>query len=494
MLETVDLKAKLGQAEYQEAMAKLDLRLGELQRELRAAEIPLIILMNGWDAAGKGTAINRLLRPLDPRGFKVHAIFAPTPEEALRPPMWRFWRTLPARGSIAIYDRNWYAQVLIERVDKLVQEEVWRNAYERIRTFERQLTDDGTIIVKFWLHITKKEQAKRFKKLQKDPALAWKVTKVDLKRHKQYEAYYEAVEDMLRETSTANAPWTVVPAHDRRLAQVTIAETVVAAAENALTRKPTKRVALPKRTVRRVGPLDRVNLDLSVPREEYDKRLPELQDELRRLEHLCYINRIPVVIVYEGWDAAGKGGNIRRLTCELDPRGYEVIPIGPPQGDEKTHHYLWRFWKALPKAGHIAIFDRSWYGRVLVERVEGFATPEEWQRAYREINEFEQQLVEFGTVVVKFWIHISQEEQLARFKSRQETPEKQWKITEEDWRNRKKWNEYWIAVSDMIEQTSTLHAPWTIIEGNDKLHARLKTLQVVTDAIRRQVQMVDKRK
>lgn len=493
MLETVDLKAKLTQAEYQKAVEKLDLRLGVLQRDLRAAEIPLIILINGWDAAGKGTAINRLLRPLDPRGFKVHAIFAPTQEEAMRPPMWRFWRTLPARGAVAIYDRNWYAQVLIERVDKLVPEEVWRSAYERIRTFERQLTDDGAVILKFWLHITKKEQAKRFKKLRKDPALAWKVTKVDLRRHKQYDQYCEAVEDMLRETSTANAPWSLVPAHDRRFAHVMIAETVVAAAETALARRPQRPAPTPKRSPRRASPLERVDLTPAVPRKEYEKKLPELQQELRRLEHMLYLNRVPAMIVYEGWDAAGKGGNIRRLTCELDPRGYEVIPIGPPQGDEKTHHYLWRFWKAVPKAGHIAIFDRSWYGRVLVERVEGFASPAEWQRAYREINEFEQQLTEFGAVLVKFWIHISPEEQLARFESREKTPHKKWKITGEDWRNREKWKEYWVAVSDMIEKTSTLHAPWTIIEGNDKLFARLKAIQVVIDAVKQKLDSVEQR-
>ena len=199
------------------------------------------------------------------------------------------------------------------------------------------------------------------------------------------------------------------------------------------------------------------------------------------MQHLCYIQRRPVIFAYEGWDAAGKGGNIRRLVRKLDPRGYEVIPVAAPEGPEKTHHHLWRFWRALPKAGHFAIFDRTWYGRVLVERIEGFATPGEWGRAYREINEFEQELTDYGAILFKFWMHISNEEQLQRFEARQNTPEKQWKITDEDWRNREKWDAYWEAVSDMIERTSTVQAPWTIVEGNNKLHARAKTLAVTCE-------------
>jgi polyphosphate kinase 2 (PPK2 family) len=229
--------------------------------------------------------------------------------------------------------------------------------------------------------------------------------------------------------------------------------------------------------------LDRVDLSLKVPRDEYKKRLDELQDRLRQLEHQLYRARIPSVIVYEGWDAAGKGGNIRRLTRGLDPRGYEVVPIASPTDEELAHHYLWRFWRALPKAGHITIFDRSWYGRVLVERVEGLCTEEDWKRAYQEINEFELQLVEYGTVVVKFWLHIDQEEQLERLQARKETPHKRWKLTEDDWRNREKWSRYEVAVEEMLRRTSTTYAPWTILEANDKLHARIKALTTVADAL-----------
>ena len=484
MLETVDLDASLGKNEYKETQDELNLRLPELQRELSAAGIPVMIVFEGWDAAGKGSVLSRLVQPLDPRGYKVHTITDPTDEEQMRPPMWRFWTSMPAYGTIGIFDRSWYREVLDDRVDGDLSEAEWQAADERIRVFERQFADDSGVIVKFFLHISKKEQAKRFKKLEKDPAYAWKVGKAERRQHKRYKQYFEALEDMLRETSTPYAPWTLVPATDKRFANVKVAETLGAAFEQALAAHESKPAASPRSGPRRTSPLDRVDPALATPRDEYSKQLPELQAEVRRLQHLCYVERMPVIIVYEGWDAAGKGGNIRRLIRDMDPRGYEVVTIAAPQGDEKVHQYLWRFWRRIPKAGHLTVFDRSWYGRVMVERVEKFARPDEWTRAYREINEFEAQLVEFGTVVVKFWLHISKDEQLRRFKSRQETPEKQWKMTDEDWRNRKQWKSYWTVVSDMIEQTSTAHAPWTIVEGNDKPYARLKALRTVIDGIR----------
>jgi polyphosphate kinase 2 (PPK2 family) len=216
---------------------------------------------------------------------------------------------------------------------------------------------------------------------------------------------------------------------------------------------------------------------------EYKEEIRQCQQRVFEIEHEIYTRRIPVVILYQGWDAAGKGGNIRRLTQAMDPRGYVVMPIGAPNDLEKAHHYLWRFWEKFPKAGHIAIFDRSWYERVLVERIEGFCSEAEWKRAYREINEFEEQLVNFGTVLVKLWLHIDPAEQLRRFQDRQQTPAKQWKITAEDWRNREKWEQHKEAVDEMLFRTSTAHAPWTIIEANSKYYARIKTLKTVIDAV-----------
>lgn len=481
MLETVDLAAHLTKAEFRKAQEKLDLQLAQLQRDLRGPGIPVLVVFEGWDAAGKGSVLSRLLQAFDPRGFKVHNIAPPTEEERFRPPMWRFWNALPPHRAIGIYNHSWYCQVLDERVEDKLSAPQCQAAYERIRVFEHQLVDDGAIIVKFFLHISQKEQAKRFKKLSKDPAFAWKVGKAERRRHKRYDEYYAAAEDMLRETSTHYAPWTLVPATDERFAKVKVAETLAAAFENALDRRPARAPKARKASPRRTSPLNQADLGLSLSPEEYGKVLPELQEEVCRLQHLCFVRRTPVVIVYEGWDAGGKGGNIRRVTREMDPRGYEVVPISAPVGEEQKHHYLWRFWRALPKAGHFTIFDRSWYGRVMVERVEGFAKPDEWARAYREINEFEAQLVEYGTVVVKFWLHVSKEEQLKRFKARQDIAYKRWKITDEDWRNRKRWDDYWLAVSDMIERTSTAHAPWTVVEANDKRYARVKALKVIVE-------------
>ncbi|MBX7255140.1 MAG: polyphosphate:AMP phosphotransferase [Candidatus Hydrogenedentes bacterium] len=484
MLETLDLSANLSKSEHKEAMNALDPQLAQRQRDLHAAGIPVLLVFEGWDASGKGTTISRLLQPLDPRGFKVHTILPPTEEERFRPPMWRFWTRLPADGTIGVFDRSWYREVLEDRVEEEGTRADCQPVYERIRRFERQLADDGVVIVKFFLHISKKEQSSRFKKLKKDPAYSWKVGKHELRQHKRYDEHLQAVEDMLVETSTPYAPWTVVPATDKRFRELKVAETLLAAFEQALLRTEPPVAPQVKEPVRRTSPLDRVKTSVALSRDKYDKELEPLQDELRRLQHLCYVRRTPVVIVYEGWDASGKGGNIRRLTKEMDPRGLEVVPIAAPQGDEKTHHYLWRFWRPLPKAGHIAIFDRSWYGRVLVERVEGFAKPEEWQRAYREINEFESELVECGVVLIKFWFHISKEVQLQRFNDRQAEPSKHWKITDEDWRNRKRWDDYWLAASDMLERTSTTHAPWIIIEGDDKYHARVKTVRVVVERLK----------
>lgn len=493
MLDCVDLKRKMDKAEYQAKMEPLDIRLAELQRELRTAGIPVSLAFEGWDAAGKGTVLGRILMPLDPRGYWVHNIAEPTPEELHWPPMWRFWNLLPRNGDIAFFNHSWYRQVLNQRVETAITRRVLVESYERIRTFERHLTEDGAVLLKFFLHISKKEQAKRFDRLSEDPAFAWKVGKVERRRHKHYQDYWNAAEEMIRETNTEGAPWVAVPATDERMSISTVAETLVRRFEQALEDKRNGKFISVNLAPRVINPLEQVDVTVSVPRADYDKELPKLQTEVRRLQHLCYIQRRPVVLVYEGWDAAGKGGNIRRLIREMDPRGYDVVPIAAPQGEEKVHHHLWRFWRALPKAGHFTIYDRSWYGRVMVERVEGFAKQHEWERAYSEINEFESQMAEYGAIIFKFWLHISKEEQLQRFEARQRTPQKQWKITEEDWRNRNRWDDYWEAVSDMIDRTSTLQAPWTIVEGNDKLHARLKVLRVVTERLRKVLEPENKK-
>lgn len=490
MLEQIDLSKILERADYKSFKSELELKLSQIQQQVRTAQIPVMIVFEGWDAAGKGTLINRLILALDPRSYSVHPINPPTKEEKLRPFLWRFWTKTPERGRVAIFDRSWYGRVLVERVDKVVKKKIWKQAYAEINTFEKQLVNDGTVIIKFFLHISKKEQKKRFIKLEKNPATEWKVTDDDWKHHEQYKKYAEVIEEMLEKTDTEVAPWTIVEAHDRRYATVKIFRTVISAIERRLEQvaegldydqqQSSKLATLPPKTE---SILDKVDLTLTMSREEYDQELKIYQNKIRELEHKIYLKRLPVIIVYQGWDAAGKGGNIKRLVGGMDPRGYEVVPICAPNDLERNHHYLWRFWMNIPKGGHITIFDRSWYGRVLVERIEGFCSEKEWRRAYREINEMEQMLANYGTLIIKFWLHINKEEQLRRFKDRENTPHKRWKMSEEDYRNREKWDPYKAAVDDMILKTSTSYAPWTIIEANCKLFARIKVLKTVTERI-----------
>jgi len=495
MLDTVDLDRELDRATYERNFRPLRDQLSALQRSLFEAKVPVLLVVEGWDAAGKGDTIEKVLGRVDPRGYEVHVTRAPTEEELLRPYLWRFWNRLPERGTIGIFDRSWYRRVLGERVDGDAPRRVWEPAFEELNTFERMLHDDGALIVKVFLHLGKAEQRRRLQRLERSEYESWRVTRGDWRAHARYARYARAVDEMLERTSTAWAPWTVVPATDKRYRRVRVFETLVEAMTRALERRHQERDATqaakarpPKRARKLLhSVLDDVDLGkkLAVPR--YEAQLKAYQARLRELEFACHEARVPVVVAYEGWDAAGKGGNIKRLVGALDPRGYQVIPIAAPKGDEATHHYLWRFWRKLPKAGHLAVFDRTWYGRVLVERVEGFCAESEWRRAYQEIIEFERSLVGAGTVLVKFWLHVSRAEQLRRFKERQKDPARRYKITDEDWRNREKFDLYHQAVHDMVSQTSTASAPWTIVEAEDKLWARIRCLKTVVDAIERRL-------
>jgi len=496
MLEQIDLKKKLSKKEFQKEFPEVQEKLRQVQADLWGAGVPMLIVFEGWDAAGKGLAIEKLVSRLDPRGFKVHRIKAPLPEEKMRPFLWRFWTKTPPRGRMAVFDRSWYGRVVVERIDKEIKKKQLPESYEEIRSFERQLFDDGAVIVKFWLHISKKEQKKRFQACEADKYLSWKIEKEDWKHHRQYDEYTQAVEETLERTSTSFAPWTVVEATDAHWSHLKIFKTIIEAGLQGLDRKRRREAALQvkpavdtEQITRHTHPtiLDKVDLSLKLDKKKYEDELKKLSVRMRELEFEIYKARIPVVVTYEGWDAAGKGGNIKRIASQLDPRGYEVVPIAAPSAEEKAHQFLWRFWNQIPKAGHITIFDRSWYGRVLVERVEGFCHEDEWRRAFQEIKEFEGNLAEFGAVIAKFWIHISKEEQLRRFEERKTSEYKSWKITDEDWRNRDRWDRYEEAVLDTLENTSTTYAPWTIVEGEDKYWARIRTLRVLTEAIERRI-------
>lgn len=495
MLEQVDLELKISKEEFRSHIEPLRYRVSELQRECREAGIPIAVVFEGWDAAGKGTCINLLMRALDPRGFRVYPLGKANEDEALRPFLWRYAVRIPHHGYIAIFDRSWYTRVLSDRVENEIDRNKWRDAYEEIICFERQLVDDGAVLVKFWLHISKKEQEKRFRKMEKDPLEAWKVTAEDWRQHKHYEEYAEAVEEMLQKTSTAGAPWTIVESETKYFGRLKIFETLIRAMEDALNRHaknkdatqsaaPLYQPQLAKTvTMKSESFLKRFDLTQVIDPSKYEKTMDDLQEQARQIHHRMFLDRVAAVAVFEGWDAAGKGGAIKRLLANLDPRGFEVATYAAPTAEERVHHYLWRFWTRVPKAGHLTIYDRSWYGRVLVERVEGFCSIDAWQRAYKEINEFERSLTNAGIVVVKFWLQIDKDEQLRRFKAREGTPYKQWKITEEDWRNREKWEAYELAVADMVQRTSTTYAPWTVVESNDKLFSRVKVMQTFVKSV-----------
>ena len=492
MLETVDLKKKVGKEAFRAEFPALQQRLWELQRQFREARIAAVVLFEGWAGSGKGEAVAKLAERFDPRGFKVHAIFPPGPEDRARPFLWRYWMRLPDRGRIAFFHRSWYWHVLDARVAEETTRAQHAEVTREIVDFERAQVRDGLVLVKLWFHLGPKEQRRRLEQLQSDEFERWRLGTEAKAQRKHYDEYLAAAEDMLAETDTTEAPWTIVEATDREYRLLKTFKTVVDTMQRALdahqeqpaapARRPRASVMVPALKAQ-PGVLDRVDLAKRIDQPKYERELPALQIHLRELQFRCYEAGIPTVIVYEGWDAAGKGGNIRRLTELLDPRAYTVVPIAKPEGDEAAHHYLWRFWRHMPRAGFLTIFDRSWYGRVLVERIEGFATDDEWQRAYQEIREFERSLTNFGTVLVKFWLHISPAEQLRRFKEREETDYKRYKITPEDWRNREKMDVYLPAVTQMLQETSTREAPWTIVEAEDKHWARVRTLRTLCERL-----------
>lgn len=497
MLEKIDLSKKIHKAAYKERIREQSEKLGELQRKCKDAQIPVMIVFEGMGASGKGTQINHLIQALDPRGFDVYANDKSTREERLHPFLWRFWTKLPAQGRIALFDRSWYRQVTMERFDGKIEESAMPGALRDIQSFERQLTDDGMVIIKLFLYISEKEQKKRFKKLESSEDTSWRVSEDDWRRNKDYSRFLSICEEMLEKTDMDYAPWTIIEATDREYAAVKIMTHVTDSLEEALRQRELRGERKEKEvSVRSVkyqnGVLSGVDLTKSLSREDYKKEIDFLQERLERLHSQIYLLKIPVVLGFEGWDAAGKGGAIKRLTSHLDPRGYKVYPTSAPNDMERVHHYLWRFWNHVPKAGHIAIFDRTWYGRVLVERIEGFCSEEEWKQAYQEINEMEDHMANAGAVVLKFWLHIDKDEQERRFLARQDNPLKQWKITEEDWRNREKWDQYEEAVNEMLVRTSTTYAPWIVVEGNCKYYARVKILKTVVDALEAKIREAKK--
>jgi AMP-polyphosphate phosphotransferase len=500
MFEAAEVGRKLSKSDYKAQVPQLRSELLAVQQELRqVASFPVIVLFAGVDTAGKGETVNLLNEWMDPRWIVTRGYTDPSSDERERPRLWRYWRDLPPSGRIAIFLSAWYSSPILDRVARRTSTAEFDSLLDQVAAFERALTDDGAVIVKFWMHLSKKAQKKRLKAFEKDPVQRWRVTKEQWKHWEMFDKFVSVADRAIRKTSTDAAQWHIVEGEDERYRTVAVAtalrDAIRRGIEQSAVRKSRRSVALVqkaqadgpvkviKRVERQFNVLDNLDLSQKLSDDDFEKELAERQARLSVLQRRAIKRGLSTILVFEGWDAAGKGGAIRRVTGSLDARDYQVIPIAAPTDEERAHHYLWRFWRHLSRRGRLTIFDRSWYGRILVERVEGFATEAEYMRAYGEINHFEEQLVSHGILLLKFWIHISKAEQLRRFKDRTRTSYKRWKITEDDWRNRKRWEDYTIAVNDMVERTSTTIAPWTLVEGNDKNVARIKVVTTLADRL-----------
>ena len=487
MLENVDLSSRMSKEEYKARIDDLYIRIGELQRKAWKMQIPIIIVFEGWHASGMDSIINRCMLAFNPMGLRFHVIVKPSEEESRKPMLWRFWQKIPAYGKIAIFERSWYSRCIIESFDRRSKYNGLDGCIKEINNFERQLTDDDHLLMKFFMHVSQEEQAKRLKVYEKKDIPISVVTE-ELDYENEYKRYFSLVDETIKKTHFSHSPWTIVEAENSNHATIKILSTILLTLENYIDSMLESSCPLPvSNRIDDFSPSSHglLNADLSLMMEDekYEREMDFYQKILGELQYELFREKRPLMVVFEGWDAAGKGGNIRRIAEKLDPRLYKVEPIGVPNDYEKSHHYLWRFYRRVPEAGHITIFDRSWYGRVLVERVENLCFEERWQQAYEEINEFEETLTDFGTIIVKFWLHIDKEEQLRRFQSRESIPEKQWKITSDDWRNREKWDDYLKAVDEMLLRTDTNYAPWTVVEANDKRYARIKTLKTLVNTI-----------
>ncbi len=486
MFESAELHHKIDKRQYEKELPKLRSELLTVQTELaNNSPFPVVIIIGGVDGAGKGETVHLLNAWMDPRYIQTHACGAPTEEEADHPAMWRFWKNLPPKGRLGLFFGSWYTEPIINRVLANTKKGAFESQLDEINRFEKMLTDEGALVLKFWMHLSKDDQKKRLKSFEKNPKTKWRVTPEEWKRFEYYDKFKKVSEVALRHTSTAEAPWMVVEGSDPNYRSLTVGKAILTAIQSKLKNNtPIKSKGVPAfKSIDDKDLLDCLDLSQKLTKEKYELLLEKYQGRLNLLSRHPKFKKISIIAVFEGNDAAGKGGSIRRITGALDARQYGIIPVAAPSDEEKKQPYLWRFWRQIPRRGRITIFDRSWYGRVLVERVEGFCSERDWQRAYSEIVDFEEQLMRNNTVILKFWLAISKEEQLRRFRLRKKTTYKNFKITPDDWRNRKKWQAYKTAVCDMIDRTSSDQAPWIVIESEDKYHARIKILKAFIKAI-----------
>lgn len=499
MFQTAELGQQISKAEYKqrELILRQDL-LALQQRVLSTGKFPVIIDFAGVRGAGKGTSTNLLNKWMDARWIVTQAYSQPSDEEIERPVFWRFWRNMPPKGQIGIYLSGRYSKPLLDFVYGKISESQFNKALKHINHFEKALADDGAMVLKFWMHISKDVQKERLESLEKDPLKSWRLSADDWKNWEMYDRFIAASEKIISHTNTGHAPWELIEGEDYYYRSLRVGEIFLKRLERHLVSEEYRQKYLSefRKTMREETSttentngnppttiMDTLDLGLSKPKKKYRDELVVSQARLALLHQQAVREKLSTILVFEGSDAAGKGGAIRQITEALDARNYKVYPFAAPTDVEHSHHYLWRFWNCIQRSGKMTIFDRSWYGRVLVERVENFAGEDEWKRAYREINDFEDQLIEHGIVLQKFWLQISKDEQLKRFKAREETPHKSWKLCDEDWRNREKWDEYAVAAHKMIEKTSVMRSPWVLVENECKRYGRIKIINTVCDAI-----------
>ncbi|MCR4722774.1 MAG: phosphate--AMP phosphotransferase [Eubacteriales bacterium] len=488
MLKEFDPPAQDGTKKIKEEIKELREEIVLMQQKIKEARLPVFVIVEGWSAAGKGTLIRNLIKKIDPRFFHViHNSIIPETERQY-PFLYPYASAMPENGQITFLDAGYMDEAVKKQVRREITAKTFGQWVRSVNQFERTLKDNGYVLLKIFLHIDKNEQFAHLEKLRSNAETAWRATDEDLWQNSQYDCFLEKFDEFMKLTDK-HEKWHIISGYSRPQATRDVLKLLVEKIEAAL--KNGKYVGDPVKEsfpLIKMPKLSEVDLTPTISDEEYSRELDRLQEKLAEQHNIIFRKKIPVVICYEGWDAAGKGGNIRRVAAPLDPRSFIVEPIASPEPHELARHYLWRFWTRLPKSGTITIFDRTWYGRVMVERLENLCSEKDWKRAYNEMNEFERDLTEWGALVLKFWLHIDSDTQLDRFNDRQNTPEKQWKITDEDWRNRDKWDDYEKAVNEMLEKTSTENAPWYIIESNDKQYARIRTLRIITNAIEKAIE------
>lgn len=472
-LEVIKIPKKYADVKTKELGEQFD----QLQRQLQAKNIPVLILLEGWESSGKGHVLKNLTREMDPRYVRVEVFEDPTDVEEAHERTWRYWQKIPSREEIVVYDRSFYHEIMQERKlsDKKLKKEI-----KAIQAFEKMLTDDDYILLKFFLNISQEGQKKRIKALEKSDYQQYLLDDSDYQQNKHYDKFTKHFNKILELTHTQQHPWQMIDAEDVDEASKTVLAQTLEWIQEEMTRIEVQRqdkLATDRHFELAQAQLPRQDLSKSLTEEAYDAQKEALQEKAASLVYECYTKDIPIVLAFEGVDAAGKGGAIQRLTRHIDPRSYKIYGIKAPTAEELTHHYLWRFQTKFPENGQMSIFDRSWYGRVLVERIEGFAHEKEWERSYEEINQMEARLTQTGTILMKFFLYIDKDEQAQRFEDRQEEEDKQYKITEEDWRNRKKWDAYEVAYEEMLARTHQKNAPWYLIASNDKYYARIKVLE-----------------